>query len=89
MSQEEDEEVLLLVKTYACNILNQENFFIVESKIRQINAEIIKIQSSRTRNWYERRIVNQVVEIYRAYIKVKFFGIEKIDCFSFMKGLLK
>ena len=89
MSQKENEKVRLLVKTYVCNILNKENFISVEDKIRQINAKIIEIQSLRTRNSYERRIVNQIVEIYRAEIKVKLFGIEKIDCFSFMKGLLK
>ena len=89
MSPKEDEEDRLLVKTYVCNILNTKNFIIVEDKIRQIDTKIIEIQSLRTRNSYERRMVNQMMEIYRASIKVKLFGIEKIDCFSFMKGLLK
>ena len=78
MSPKEDEEDRLLVKTYACNILNKKNFIDKRDIIQQINAEIIKIQSLRTRNWYERRIVNQMVEIYRVKIKVKFLGSEKI-----------
>ena len=77
LNQEEDEEDRLLVKTYACNILNKKNFIDEEDKIRKMNARIIEIQSWRTRNWYERRIVNQIVEIYRARVKVKLFGIEK------------
>ena len=89
MSQKEDEEDRLLVKTYACNILNKKNFIDKRDIIQQINAEIIKIQSLRTRNSYESIIVEQIVKIYRAMIKVKLFGIEKIDCFSFLKGLLK
>uniref|UniRef100_A0A914CYS8 Metalloprotease TIKI homolog n=1 Tax=Acrobeloides nanus TaxID=290746 RepID=A0A914CYS8_9BILA len=70
MSQEEDEKDSLLVKTYACNILNKKNFVDEEDEIRQINAQIIEIQSLRTRNRYERRIVNQIVEILRASIKL-------------------
>uniref|UniRef100_A0A914E9X1 Metalloprotease TIKI homolog n=1 Tax=Acrobeloides nanus TaxID=290746 RepID=A0A914E9X1_9BILA len=75
MSQKEDEEDRLLVKTYACNILNRENFINEEEKIRQINAKITEIQSLKTRNSYGRGnpIVeiyeNRIVEIYRAYIK--------------------
>ena len=77
MSQEEDEEDRLLVKTYACNILNKKNFVNMEDKIRQIKAKIIEIHSRRTRNLHERIMVNQLVKIYRASIKVKLFGIEK------------
>uniref|UniRef100_A0A914DU90 Metalloprotease TIKI homolog n=1 Tax=Acrobeloides nanus TaxID=290746 RepID=A0A914DU90_9BILA len=70
MSQEEDEEVLLLVKTYACNIFNKKSFIVVEDMIRQINTQIIKIQTWRTRNGYESRFTNQIVKIYRAKIKL-------------------
>ena len=77
MSPKEDEEDRLLVKTYACNILNKENFINMEDKIRKMKAQLIEIQSTRTRNWHERRFANQIVEIYRASIKVKFVGIEK------------
>uniref|UniRef100_A0A914EJU9 Metalloprotease TIKI homolog n=1 Tax=Acrobeloides nanus TaxID=290746 RepID=A0A914EJU9_9BILA len=67
ISQEEDEAVLLLVKAYACN---KKNFINEEDMIRQINTQIIKIQTWRTRNEYESRFANQIVEIYRAKIKL-------------------
>uniref|UniRef100_A0A914E9R7 Metalloprotease TIKI homolog n=1 Tax=Acrobeloides nanus TaxID=290746 RepID=A0A914E9R7_9BILA len=70
ISQEKDEKDRLLVKTYACNILNKGNFVNMEDKIRQIKAQIIEIQSRRTRNLHERRMVNQLVKICRASIKL-------------------
>uniref|UniRef100_A0A914EKV4 Metalloprotease TIKI homolog n=1 Tax=Acrobeloides nanus TaxID=290746 RepID=A0A914EKV4_9BILA len=70
MSPKEDEKDRLLVKTYACNILNKKNFIDREDMIQQINAQIIEIQSSRTSNLYERRIANQIVEICKAKIKL-------------------
>ena len=82
MSHKEDEEDRLLVKAYACN---KENFITKEEKIRKMNARIIEIQYWRTRNWYEREIVNQIVEIYRARVKVKLFGIEKNRFLTFIK----